>query len=147
MRTLLAICFLLPGLVLIGAPAPQKPAAKKSAWKTPVKPSAKAPARTAGKPVSKKARNARYRAPRVSRPIGPMQPSADRISEIQSALAAKGYFNGQPNGVWNADSIEALKRFQRDQNLRDDGKISALSLIALGLGPERSTVADNKPQN
>lgn len=76
-----------------------------------------------------------------------MQPSAERISEIQSALAAKGYFEGQANGIWSADSIEALKRFQRDQNLRDDGKISSLSLIALGLGPERSTIADNKPQN
>ncbi|HLW77200.1 MAG TPA: hypothetical protein VKS01_09440, partial [Bryobacteraceae bacterium] len=40
-------------------------------------------------------------------------------------------------GNWSADSIASLKRFQQDQNLTADGKIGALSLIALGLGPRR----------
>jgi hypothetical protein len=39
--------------------------------------------------------------------------------------------------VWGQDSIEALKRFQADQNLAADGKLTSLSLIALGLGPKR----------
>ncbi len=66
-------------------------------------------------------------------------PTPDRYKEIQQALASKGYFQGEPNGAWGADSIDALKRFQADQNLMPDGKISSLSLIALGLGPKRLT--------
>jgi peptidoglycan hydrolase-like protein with peptidoglycan-binding domain len=66
-------------------------------------------------------------------------PTADRYREIQQALASKGYFHGEPTGEWGADSIDALKRFQTDQNLMPDGKIGSLSLIALGLGPKRMT--------
>ena len=64
-------------------------------------------------------------------------PTADRYREIQQALASKGYFKGETNGNWGADSADALKRFQADQNLMPDGKIGSLSLIALGLGPKR----------
>lgn len=66
-------------------------------------------------------------------------PSFDRFKEIQEALAAKGYLKAPPDGTWNAASADALKRFQADQNLSTTGKVNALSLIALGLGP-KSTV-------
>jgi hypothetical protein len=66
-------------------------------------------------------------------------PTADRYKEIQQALATKGYLHGEPNGQWDADSADALKRFQADQSLMPDGKINSLSLIALGLGPKRLT--------
>jgi hypothetical protein len=69
------------------------------------------------------------------------QPAPDRYREIQQALADKGYFHGTADGVWSSDSVDALKRFQTDQNLDADGKISALSLIALGLGPRRESAA------
>jgi peptidoglycan hydrolase-like protein with peptidoglycan-binding domain len=65
------------------------------------------------------------------------QPTQERYKEIQAALADRGYFSGTPDGTWGPESSEALKRFQRDQNLTDDGKIGSLSLIALGLGPKR----------
>jgi cytochrome c556 len=65
------------------------------------------------------------------------EPAPERYKEIQQSLADKGYFAGPVNGTWNADSVEALKRFQRDQNIGDDGKLGSLSLIALGLGPRR----------
>jgi murein L,D-transpeptidase YcbB/YkuD len=71
------------------------------------------------------------------RPPTQQQPSADRYKEIQQALADKGYFQGPVDGAWNPGSVEALKRFQKDQNLDADGKIGSLSLIALGLGPKR----------
>jgi peptidoglycan hydrolase-like protein with peptidoglycan-binding domain len=64
------------------------------------------------------------------------QPTSERYREIQHALSEKGYFGGTADGNWGPESIEALKRFQRDQNLVDDGKIGSLSLIALGLGPK-----------
>jgi hypothetical protein len=65
------------------------------------------------------------------------EPAPERYKEIQQSLADKGYFAGPVNGTWNSDSVEALKRFQRDQNIGDDGKLGSLSLIALGLGPKR----------
>ena len=71
-------------------------------------------------------------------------PTPDRYKEIQQALATKGYFNGDANGQWGADSVDALRRFQGDQNLEPDGKLGSLSLIALGLGPKRIT-AQAKP--
>jgi hypothetical protein len=64
-------------------------------------------------------------------------PSADRYKEIQQALAAKGYLQpGQATGVWDQNSVDALKRFQAQQNLDTTGKLNSLSLIALGLGPK-----------
>lgn len=71
-------------------------------------------------------------------------PTADRYKQIQQALAEKGYYKGAVNGEWGADSVDALRRFQADQNLEPDGKIGSLSLIALGLGPKRLS-AQAKP--
>jgi peptidoglycan hydrolase-like protein with peptidoglycan-binding domain len=77
--------------------------------------------------------------PTASRSYVQPQPSPERYQQIQAALAAKGYYKGEPNGQWSADSADALKRFQGDQNLTADGKLNSLSLIALGLGPKRIT--------
>jgi len=84
------------------------------------------------------------RTPVRNRPVyhpAPAQPSADRYKEIQSALAQKGYLHGEPSGTWDAESIDAMKRFQKEQNLDADGKLNSLSLIALGLGPKRTLTA------
>jgi peptidoglycan hydrolase-like protein with peptidoglycan-binding domain len=72
------------------------------------------------------------------------QPSQERFKEIQQALVTKGYFHGEPDGTWGPASVDALKHFQHDQNLVEDGKIGSLSLIALGLGPKRD--ATESPQ-
>ena len=70
------------------------------------------------------------------------EPEPERYREIQHSLAEKGYFAGPVNGTWGPDSVDALKRFQRDQNLEADGKIGSLSLIALGLGPRRAAMPE-----
>jgi len=70
------------------------------------------------------------------RPSYQLHPEPDRYQQIQQALADKGYFKGDVNGVWGDDSVDALKRFQADQKIDDDGKIDALTLIGLGLGPK-----------
>lgn len=74
------------------------------------------------------------------------QPTPERYKEIQQALAEKGYFNGAVDGNWGAESVDALKRFQREQNLTDDGKLGSLSLIALGLGPKRAEPLEKAAQ-
>lgn len=66
-------------------------------------------------------------------------PTPERYQEIQQALASRGYYKGAVDGKWNDDSVEALRRFQTDQNLSPDGRINSLSLIAMGLGPKRAT--------
>ena len=68
-------------------------------------------------------------------------PAPERYREIQQALSDKGYYQGEVSGTWGPDSIGALKRFQKDQNLTDSGKLDALSIIALGLGPKRNLSA------
>jgi len=112
---------------------------KPSAKTTPA--SVKAPAKTAPTTTAK-------RAP-TKRPVAVVhhsqqQPTTDRYKEIQQALSAKGYFTGEADGNWGPASVDALKRFQRDQNIPDDGKLGSLSLIALGLGPKRESA--DQPQ-
>lgn len=128
-------------------PSPAKPAAAKPALATP--PAGPAAPKTAAASPPATSRYSRSWKPakppvRAAVPLAPAQPTPERISEIQQALAAKGYYSGSPNGIWGPESIEALKRFQKDHNLRDDGKLSSLSLISLGLGPTRPA-ADPKP--
>ncbi|HZS55375.1 MAG TPA: peptidoglycan-binding protein [Bryobacteraceae bacterium] len=65
-----------------------------------------------------------------------LHPDPERYQQIQQALSDKGYFKGDVNGQWGDDSVDALKRFQADQKLDDDGHLSALTLIGLGLGPK-----------
>jgi len=76
-----------------------------------------------------------------SAPSYQVHPDTDRYQQIQQALAQKGYFKGEPNGEWGDDSVAALKQYQTDQKIPNDGKITALSLIGLGLGPNRETAA------
>ncbi len=66
-----------------------------------------------------------------------MLPTPERYAEIQQALVDKGYAKPPADGKWNQDWSESLKRFQRDQNIEASGKLTSLSLMALGLGPKR----------
>jgi peptidoglycan hydrolase-like protein with peptidoglycan-binding domain len=100
------------------------------------KPAAKTSARTA--PGKKK--STRKAAP-PSRYTGQTAPSPDRYREIQQALIDRGFLTGEPTGVWDARSIEAMKRLEQSLDLRVDGKIDARTLTALGLGPKRTPAA------
>jgi peptidoglycan hydrolase-like protein with peptidoglycan-binding domain len=102
-------------------------------------PKYKAPKYKAAKSKAPKYKAPKYKAAKKTRRSSQMAPTPDRYKEIQQALVGKGYLHAEPNGEWGADSTEALKRFQTDQNLTPDGKINSLSLIAMGLGPKRMT--------
>lgn len=65
-----------------------------------------------------------------------MAPTAQRISEIQSALASQGAYKAQPNGRWDAATIQAMKDFQASHGLTATGKLDAPTLQKLGLGSE-----------
>jgi hypothetical protein len=72
-------------------------------------------------------------------------PTPDRISEIQSALARGGYYQGQPNGKWDSNTVAALQKFQSDNGMNASGKLDAPSLQKLGLGSSTAGVDAPKP--
>ena len=139
---------LIPLALLLTASSPLQPAtakspAKKSAPKAKAGGSAKAPAKGTASPAAAKRRGAGKAAPVRVRPATQQQPDPQRIREIQEALSAKGY-PVEANGVWGPETIQALSKFQEDQNINNlsgRGKLDSLTLIALGLGPQHGTQA------
>jgi putative peptidoglycan binding protein len=139
--------FILGATVAPGSGQQPPTAAKKTAGTKPLSPSkakttvatgkTSAPGLKASTVTSKKraATTKRYvpRTPNVARQAAP---SADRYKEIQHALASKGYLKSEPSGVWDADSVAAMRQFQTDRKLDPSGKLTAASLIDLGLGPK-----------
>ncbi len=76
---------------------------------------------------------------------GQKAPTAERIEQIQAALAREGTYQGEPTGKWNATSTEAMKRFQAAHGLTPSGKLDALSLQKLGLGSDVAGRAAPRP--
>jgi peptidoglycan hydrolase-like protein with peptidoglycan-binding domain len=94
--------------------------------------------KTTGKGVATK-RATRRTAPAMARQSRQQTPAPERYREIQQALTDKGYLKSEPTGVWTTESADALKQFQTENNLSPTGKLSAASLISLGLGPKKNT--------
>lgn len=72
---------------------------------------------------------------------GQKGPTPDRVVEIQEALARQGAYTGQPNGKWDAQTIEAMRRFQSSRSLNPTGKLDAPTLQKLGLGSDIAGIA------
>ena len=98
------------------------------------------------KPSASAAKKKKSKRKSRATPHGPIQkaPTADRISEIQSALARSGYYRGDPTGKWDADTVSGLENFQSANGLEPSGKLDAPSLQKLGLGSEIAGVASPK---
>jgi N-acetyl-anhydromuramyl-L-alanine amidase AmpD len=76
-------------------------------------------------------------------------PDAERIREIQQALRDRGY-DAEVTGSWDQRSVQALSKFQADQNINNlsgRGKLDSLTLIALGLGPKYDQAASTPKPN
>jgi peptidoglycan hydrolase-like protein with peptidoglycan-binding domain len=82
---------------------------------------------------------------RSRRQPGQKAPTSDRVSEIQAALAKDGSFSGMPNGKWDDETTQAMRRFQAAHGLNPSGKLDALSLQKLGLGSQTAGVAAPTP--
>jgi Putative peptidoglycan binding domain len=123
--------------VIASGPPQQSSAAKSSSSSSSASSSSKAKS-TGKKKKSSKRRSAKRE---------PFQkaPTPERISEIQSALARGGYYQGTPNGKWDTDTVGALQKFQTDNGMNPSGKIDALSLQKLGLGSSTAGVDAPKP--
>jgi hypothetical protein len=141
-RVVLSSLLLVWGVAIPAAPQPSKAPPKKTATAPQSIPKKAAPAKktaAAKKTTAAKSKSAaRRKAP--SRPRTQQQPTPERNQEIQQALIDKGYLQEPPTGEWDAQSSEALKHFQADQQLQPTGKLDSLSLIRLGLGPKRQAL-------
>jgi len=126
--------------------ASKSAAAKKGASKTAT--ATRRPTTYAGRTstAAHRATSKKKPAPRVTWRNRQLAPTPERYKEIQGALVAKGYLKAEDaNGSWNQASVDALKKFQFEQNLESTGKINSLSLIALGLGPKHETPTLPRP--
>ena len=156
MRMILTFTATLAMAALAWAGGPNTPPAKKKAYQvkksafvaaarksTPAAASAAKPVtgkKTSGSTATASAKGAKKPPVRSTTTWRNRQttPSADRYKQIQDALVAKGYLPAEDaTGSWGQASADALKNFQAEQTLETTGKINSLSLIALGLGPNR----------
>ncbi len=148
MRVKQHLAFLGAGLLLSAAPA--LPVVQAGAAKDPpgkARPGATNAAsssstKTASKRGGKKTSGKRGKSRRER---GQKAPTPDRIREIQSALAREGAYAGEPNGKWDAASVEAMKRFQAARGFNPTGKLDARSLQKLGLGSGVAGLAPPRP--
>jgi Putative peptidoglycan binding domain len=116
--------------------AKASPAGKKAAGSSAT---VKSSARSGSSRVSGKSSRRSRRQP------GQKAPTSDRVSEIQAALAKDGSFSGMPNGRWDDETAQAMRRFQAAHGLNPSGKLDALSLQKLGLGSQTAGVAAPTP--
>ena len=59
----------------------------------------------------------------------------DNISRAQNRLAAEGYFQGKPTGIYDTDTAAAVTRFQIRNGLAISGKLDEATAKALGVSP------------
>lgn len=81
----------------------------------------------------------------VKKVSGQKAPTADRINEIQTALSRDGYYQGEPNGKWDSNTVAAVQKFQSANGMDANGKLDAPTLQKLGLGSDIAGVSAPKP--
>lgn len=97
-------------------------------------------------PKSARSHRKGYARKKPSRVRGQSVPTTERISEIQSALAKSGAYEGDPSGKWDDNTAQAMKHFQQVNGLSPTGKLDAPSLQKLGLGSEVAGRAAPRPE-
>lgn len=109
--------------------------AKKSSSKTVKKTSAKSSSKAH---ISKTKSSHHVKRGKSSRkPRGQQAINPDRTREIQSALIREHYLDGEPTGIWDAQTKAALMKFQGDNGWQTKVLPDSRALIKLGLGPSR----------
>lgn len=137
MKTFARWLVLASSLALAGMPAASVAAAARDSRAAKSSSSAGTSKSSSRKKTKRKRQSTRMRLPKA--------PTPDRISEIQTALARGGYYQGDPNGKWDAQTTAAMRKFQTANHLDANGKLDAPSLQKLGLGSDIAGVSAPKP--
>jgi hypothetical protein len=61
-----------------------------------------------------------------------------RARQIQEALIREKYMQGEPTGVWDSPTEQALSRYQSDNGWQSKVTPDSRAIIKLGLGPDHS---------
>jgi putative peptidoglycan binding protein len=62
---------------------------------------------------------------------------SSRAREIQAALIAQHYMEGEPSGMWDSKTQDAMRRYQAAQGWQSKTVPDSRALIKLGLGPSK----------
>jgi predicted secreted protein len=65
---------------------------------------------------------------------------SERARQIQEALVREHYLNGQPSGVWDSATQDAMVRYQEDHGWQCKVVPDSRALIELGLGPDQQNL-------
>ncbi len=140
MRLSATAFFLVGAAALASLAAPAVSTKKGVAPKAPAKSQTKAHAKSSSTKRAVGRRTVRRRGS-FNPWVGQQRPAPERIQEIERALVEKGFMTAEPDVNWDQATTDAVKRFQLSENLPADGRLSALTLIALGMAKPISTPA------
>ena len=92
-------------------------------------------AKTARSKSGKSSRKKQASSRRNWRRHGQQAIKQDRAREIQAALIREHYLTGEPSGVWDDRTKQAMAKYQQDRGWQTKKLPDARALIQLGLGP------------
>jgi peptidoglycan hydrolase-like protein with peptidoglycan-binding domain len=92
-------------------------------------------------------RSTKHTVPTVAHSRGQHSIDEDRTREIQTALIREHYMSGEPTGVWDQSSKEAMVKFQSDNGWQTKITPDSRALIKLGLGPDHKGLLNPETAN
>lgn len=88
--------------------------------------------------------SAKSRKSKTKKVRGQQAIQGDRARQIQTALIRQGYMKGEPSGVWDQPTKDAMTRFQADHGWQTKTLPDSRALIQLGLGPNHQDAINGK---
>jgi len=83
----------------------------------------------------------------ASRSRGQATIDQERTREIQAALIREHYLAGEPTGVWDQTSKDAMLKYQADNGWQTKITPDSRALIKLGLGPDHKGLLNPETAN
>lgn len=77
----------------------------------------------------------------------PFQLSSDAVMQIQQKLNDEGFNAGRADGVWTRKTSQALKQFQKQNNMAATGRLDRQTLADLGLNKSSNVNMSNRNTN
>ena len=123
-------------LLITSAPAKTPPKTHHT-----VKPAASSPSAAKNKKSAKhSSKSKKTKKAAASRYRGQRGIDKDRAAEIQAAPIREHYLTGEPTGVWDQRSKDAMARYQSDNGWQTKVLPDSRALIKLGLGPDHTNL-------